>query len=237
VSPVEVYGTAMTSMHIHPIPCGLGIAFLIETPHALYLVDCGSPGHEQLVLAKMRELGRADLKLIWITHAHYDHYGCAAALRQATGAHIGIHTADAGFLAAGKSPIGTARGRGFGYIIAQPVVMLLRPLPPAPPDFTLEDGETLERYGLDAAVLHTPGHTPGHTCLLLENSTAFAADLVSSGAQPALQRMLATDWSALPTSLARLQSAHPDWFYTGHSRRRKPGELLQQVQPHIHRRK
>lgn len=224
-------------MQIHPIPCGLGIAFLIETPHGLYLVDCGSPGHEQLVLAKMRELGRADLKLIWITHAHYDHYGSAAALRRATGAPIGIHAADAGYLAGGRSPIGAARGRGLVYVVAQPAAMLLRPLPPAPPDFTLEDGETLERVGLNAAVLHTPGHTPGHSCLLLEGGAAFAADLVSGGEQPALQRLLATDWSALPASLARLQAAHPVWFYTGHSRRRKPGALLQQVQSHIHRRK
>ncbi len=169
-------------MQIHPIPCGLGIAFLIETPHGLYLVDCGSPGQEAAVYTKMRELGRADLKLIWITHAHYDHYGSAAALRQATGARIGVHSADADTLAAGKSPIGTARGRGLVYVVAQPAAMLLRPLPPAPPDFTLENGETIERFGLDAAVLHTPGHTPGHSCLLLEGGTAFAADLVSGGA-------------------------------------------------------
>lgn len=224
----------MITMQIHPIPCGLGIAFLIETTRGLYLVDCGSPQQEAPVLAKMRELGRSDLRLIWITHAHYDHYGSAAALRRATGARIGAHAADAVFLAAGKSPVGTPRGRGFVYIVAQPVAMLLRPLPPTPPDFTLQDGDTLERYGLDASVLHTPGHTPGHTCLLLEDGTAFAADLVSGGAQPALQRLIAVDWSQLPTSLVRLQAAQPEWFYTGHSRRRKPGSLLQQGKVQMH---
>lgn len=63
------------AMQIHPIACGLGHAFLIETESGLCLVDSGSPDEEQRVLACLRALGRSDLKLIWITHAHYDHYG------------------------------------------------------------------------------------------------------------------------------------------------------------------
>ena len=72
------------------------------------------------MLEKMHELGRSDLKLIWITHAHYDHYGSAAALRELTGARIGIHPADAGDLAAGKSRLGTPRKYGFAYMAIQP---------------------------------------------------------------------------------------------------------------------
>jgi glyoxylase-like metal-dependent hydrolase (beta-lactamase superfamily II) len=49
----------------------------------------------------MKELGRTDLKAIWITHAHYDHYGSAATLRRATGARIGVHPADANYLVRG----------------------------------------------------------------------------------------------------------------------------------------
>lgn len=29
------------------------------------------------------------------------------------------------------------------------------------PDLTLSDGQSLEEYGVDAKVLHVPGHTPG----------------------------------------------------------------------------
>lgn len=217
-------------IHVHPLPCGLGIAFLIETPQGLCLIDSGSPGHENRVLAKMKALGRTDLSIIWITHAHYDHYGSAAALRSLTGAKIGVHPADAGSLINGQSPLGTTRHFGFIYPLAQPVVNRLRPLPPTPPDFTLVDGETLERYGLNATILHTPGHTPGHTCLVLEDGNAFAADLIARSPRPRLQDLLATDWSQLPNSLTHLMAAQPEWIYTGHAAQRMPGSLLKQIQ-------
>ena len=76
----------------------------------------------------------------------------------------------------------------------------------------------------------TPGHTPGHTCLLLEDGTAFAADLIGSFPRPRLQSLLATDWGQLHASLARLQAAQPRWIYTGHARQRMPGMLLNQIQ-------
>src|SRR5512133_2255576 len=137
-----------SSTTLHILDCGFGLGFLVEAPTGLFLIDCGSPGQEQKVLEKMHELGRSDLKLIWITHAHYDHYGSAADLRELTGAQIGIHPADADDLAAGKSHLGTARRYGFVYKIIQPVVNAVWHLKPTKPDFTLEDGESLDRFGL-----------------------------------------------------------------------------------------
>ncbi|WP_236709900.1 MBL fold metallo-hydrolase [Longilinea arvoryzae] len=219
------------SLILHILPAGLGQFFLLEYPHGLYLIDCSTPGKENILLARLNELGRSDLRLIWITHAHYDHYGSAARLRELTGARIGVHPADADFLARGESPLGSARGRSRIYPMAQPVARLLRPLRPTPPDFTLEDGQTLERFGLDATVLHTPGHTPGHTCLVLGDGTAFAADLIASSSQPHLQNLLATHWESLPGSLRHLQNAQPRTIYSGHSRRPISGAALQHIQP------
>lgn len=216
-------------MKIHPLPTGFGLAFLLEFPHGLYLIDSGSPGMQAPVLKKMRQLGRTDLKLIWITHAHYDHYGSAARLRELTGARIGVHPADAMYLTAGQSPLGSPRRYGFIYPKLQPMLNRIWPLLATPVDFTLEDGETLERFGLDATILHTPGHTPGHTCVVFADGTAFAADLIARSPYPRLQDLLATDWSQLPGSLARLQAAKPQWVFTGHSRRALPGSMLQQI--------
>jgi hydroxyacylglutathione hydrolase len=216
-------------MRVHPLPCGLGIAFLIETRQGLFLIDSGSPGQQDRVLAKMRELGRMDLKLIWITHAHYDHYGSAAALRDSTGAAIGVHPADAGSMIRGRSPLGSWRSYGFIYPLAQQVANWIAPLPATPPDFTLEGDQTLEPFGLNASILHTPGHTPGHTCLLLEGGILFAADLIASFPRLRLQSLLATDWSQLPDSLARLQAARPEWVYTGHSRHKLPGTRVKKI--------
>ena len=216
-------------MRIHSIPAGFGLSFLLEYPQGLYLIDSGSPGRQAAVLEKMNSLGRDDLKLIWITHAHYDHYGSAAALRERTGAVIGVHPADEESMLHGRSPLGTSRGRGAVLILANALLARLWPLTPTRPDFLLEDGGTLERFGLEGAILHTPGHTPGHTCVLLGDATAFAADLLARNPRPRLQDLLATDWSRLPASLARLQAAQPEWIYTGHSHKPITGATLQQI--------
>ncbi|MEN6436042.1 MAG: MBL fold metallo-hydrolase [Anaerolineaceae bacterium] len=117
---------------IHPISCGLGTAFLVETSHGLFLVDSGSPDQEDPVLKKMNEIGRHDLKVIWITHAHYDHYGSASALRNLTGALIGVHSEDAESMAASRSSLGTTHRYGFIYPPAQKLVNYFHPLPATP---------------------------------------------------------------------------------------------------------
>jgi hydroxyacylglutathione hydrolase len=214
-------------MHIHALSCGLSYAFMIEDTHGLYLVDSGSPGQHGRVLAKMRQLGRTDLKLIWITHAHYDHYGSADRLRALTGAQIGVHPADADALRNGLSPLGSSHKQGFLFSLLLPPLNRVWPLPATPPDFELKDGETLERFGLQATVIHTPGHTPGHTCLLLPGGIAFAGDLISRHPRPGPQSLVATDWSQLRSSLARFKALKPAWIYTGHSARPIPGAVLQ----------
>lgn len=192
----------------------------------MFLVDSGSPDEEARVLAKLKQLGRIDLKVIWTTHAHYDHYGSGAALREFTGARIGVHPDDAETMSKGLSTTGIVRRYGFVFSAVLPVVSRIHPLPPTKPDFTLEDGETLERWGLAASILHTPGHTPGSSCLILEDRTAFAGDLLGSNPHPGLQRLLATDWSQLPASLARLQAARPARVYIGHSKKPVSGDIL-----------
>lgn len=216
-------------MRVHPLSCGFGYGFLVETGGGLYLVDCGSPGFHAVVLKKMGELGRSDLKLIWITHAHYDHYGSALALRAACVAAIGIHPADAASMAEGGSRLGSTRSYGFVYPAAQAVLNRVYPLLPTEPDFTLEDGESLEGFGLEARVVHTPGHTPGHTCLLLGDGTVFAGDMVGQAFQPYPQRLLAMDWGQIPASLERLKSEKPARLFSGHSPRPVPGQAIQRM--------
>lgn len=213
-------------MKVHPIPCGWGIAFLIETTRGMFLIDSGSPDQQNRILKKMKALGRDDLKLIWITHAHYDHYGSASELRKITGALIGVHIDDAVSMTAGFSPLGTTRRYGFIYPPAQKALNHFHPLPPTPPDFVCEDGDTLEQYGLDASILHTPGHTPGHTCVKLEEGIVFAGDLLGGFPQPGLQSLLATNWNQLSISLLILQAAKPKWIYIGHSIQLISGEMI-----------
>lgn len=204
----------------------MSLAYLIEGTGGMVLVDAGLRGDETKVLHLMESLGRDDLRLIFITHAHIDHYGSAAALRSHSGAKIAIHRSDAVAMAAGKTRLGKARGWGHLVGIFLPLLERIARPPPTPADLLLEDGDDLRDFGLEGRVLHTPGHTLGSSCLLLEEGAAFVGDLVTTTGSLHIQRAFAQDWSLIPESVRRLQSQRPRRLYTGHGRRPASGSDL-----------
>ena len=218
-------------MEIYSIQAGFGVAHLLETEGGLYLVDAGSPKSEAKILNQMKRLGREDLKLIFLTHAHFDHFGCAAKLREMTGAPIAIHTLDAGFLARGETPLGTVRGRGKISQVFLPLAEMFYSPEPTQADVQFEDGYDFWELGLEAKAVHLPGHTPGSTGLLVEGKIAFVGDLLSTTGDPHAQRYYATDWSQIVTSLDRLKALRPEWVYTGHGIHPLSGQALQDVLP------
>jgi hydroxyacylglutathione hydrolase len=223
--------------HVYAVPLGLSTAYLLETGAGLVLIDAGSPHQERLILRHLRALRSADasppnLRLIFITHAHLDHYGSAAALRRLTGAPVAIHRADAEAMARGETRLGSARGSGKLMGVLLPLVELcLRP-EPVQPDLLLEDGDDgcrLGEHGLEARVVHTPGHTLGSSCLIVEERLGFVGDLLTSNGRPSLQRLFAEDWSLLRQSYARLQGIELETAYPGHGRRPVSGKVLQRL--------
>ncbi|HHW15677.1 MAG TPA: MBL fold metallo-hydrolase [Firmicutes bacterium] len=151
------------------------------------------PGAEpERLLSAIRESG-ARVVAIVNTHGHWDHIGANAAVKEATGAPLLIHAADAGWLtdsAANRSA--------------------LRPLPPvASPsaDRLLQEGEELPLGRHRLRVIHTPGHTAGGICLylpglLFSGDTLFAESVgrtdLPGGSWTALRSSIREKLFALP---------------------------------------
>ncbi len=207
-----------TPIQIYSLNLGMARAYLVENSKRLILVDAGSPGQEKRVLNYIQKLGRTDLSLIFITHAHLDHYGSAAAIRRATGAPIAVHQLDAAIMENGETPLGTVRGRGKIIKRLLPVFMPFFGLEPTRPDLILNDGCDLSDADMQIKVIHTPGHTHGSSCLCVDGRIVFAGDLISTNGKAHTQRYYAHDWSQIHKSLTRLKSLSPELVYPGHGR-------------------
>ena len=133
--------------------------YLIEIDEGWMLVDTGHPGQERRLLRGIAKLSsqRGPLRHVVITHGHSDHIGNAAAVREATGATLWIHPADAPALVTGVGnqalmPEGAASGPFMSGGVR-----------PAPADGELADGLALP-FAPEWQVYHVPGHTPGQCC-------------------------------------------------------------------------
>jgi glyoxylase-like metal-dependent hydrolase (beta-lactamase superfamily II) len=214
---------------VHPIYAGMSWCYLVEGDGGMVLVDAGAPRNEDQILERLREIGRDDLRLIWITHAHLDHYGSAAAVRSATGAPVAIHEADAAAMARGETPLGSVRLWGHLVKALLPIAPRRLKPPPARADLVVGEGDSLETFGIAAEVLHTPGHTPGSTSLLVDGRHLFVGDLVSNMVWPHAQLLYAHDWVAIRASIRRLQALSPEWVYTGHGKRPMSGSHFARI--------
>lgn len=204
---------------VHTLRMGMANAYLLEFDAGLLLVDSGSPHQEKVLYSKLNRLGRSDLKLIFIPHAHFDHFGSAAAIRRETGASVAVHAGDAEALVAGKTVLGEVRGRGrLGKALLPLAQVVLKP-EGVTPDWILNDGDPLWEGETDVWMMHTPGHTPGSGSLLVDSRQAFVGDLLSTNLRPHMQQLYATDWAQIAPSLERIQRRGVEEIYPGHGPR------------------
>ncbi len=172
-----------------------------------HIIDCGGGlcaavdiGNSPEKLLRYLDQSGLQLKAILLTHGHYDHIGGVEAVRQATGADVYIHEADAPMLESAQ--------KNLAYQITP------APYQPVTAYNTVQDGDTITVSELQFSVMHTPGHTAGGVCyraedVLFTGDTLFAGSIgrTDLGGNPAQMR----------TSLRKLYDLSGDAaVYPGH---------------------
>ena len=115
------------------------------------------PGGDALRILSQAQADGVTIRLILLTHAHFDHTGGVSALRKALpDVPVYLHPADAALLGSEVFPA-----------IGAPTV-------------PYEEGDTVALGDLTIQVLHTPGHTPGGVCLLAGDAL-FTGDTLFCG--------------------------------------------------------
>jgi glyoxylase-like metal-dependent hydrolase (beta-lactamase superfamily II) len=158
-------------------------------------------------------LAPRQIKYILLTHAHKDHAGSAAQLRNATGAKVVSHALDAEIIESGvhQRPMTPAPGI-LNRILFQLFVKDLLPVPRTTVDRHVGDGEVMDDLdGLQ--VIHTPGHCAGQVAFLWprEGGVLFVGDAAAntlglrlsiSYEDLALGKRMLAKLAALPFSVA-----------------------------------
>ena len=154
--------------------------YAFETDRGAYLVDAGwnTDDAYDTLCAGLATAGMdiTDVRGVLVTHIHPDHYGLAGRVREASGAWVALHPADAALIDARYDDPADLLER-VGRMLrrmgapaeeleslrnaAMPVMAFVSCVKP---DVLVEDGDKPDVPGWDLEALWTPGHSPGHLC-------------------------------------------------------------------------
>jgi glyoxylase-like metal-dependent hydrolase (beta-lactamase superfamily II) len=193
-------------------------AYLLKTGEAHFLIDSGLGQYWPKLENALTQAGCLPdhLKLVILTHGDIDHSGNCAELQRKYQVRIAMHAGDVEMVKSGLRLKRHAHnllgelflflGRGMGGNFQK-----------FQPDILLEDGQDLSPFGLDAKVIHTPGHTRGSIAILTASGLLFPGDTLSNRRKPGAAGFIEND-QEMHSSLERLKGLEAHTIYPGHGK-------------------
>ncbi len=135
-------------------------SYLIATPRGLILINSNLESSPPLIRKSVETLGFrfSDIKILLISHAHYDHCAGSAKIIRLTGAKYEVMAPDASVVeSGGKTDFRYGADREMHF-------------PPAHVDRVLHDGDTVRLGGSVLTARLTAGHTKGTTTWTMDET-------------------------------------------------------------------
>jgi metallo-beta-lactamase class B len=159
-------------------------SYLIATPKGHIIIDGGFVETAPMIRANIEKLGFhfEDVKILLNTHAHFDHAGGLASLKEWGGAKLIVSERDAPLLSRG--------GKG------DPQFGDAYPFPAVTPDLLVRDGDRVTLGGSILIAHLTPGHTPGcitWTTTVRKKGMPYEVVIVGSPAVPKEYKLVGND--------------------------------------------
>ena len=207
---------------IIPIPMMSSNAYVVTNGKRSILIDAGMKKKgKKIVAALMRaQIAPESIKLIILTHTHYDHCGSLKALQEITKAKVLVHKAEAACLKKGYTefPKGTMWFSKIMSAIGRTLGKRLGKYAPIVPDITIAKKYDLRAYGIDGYVLPTPGHSAGSLSVIIEKKHAIVGDTLFDIFTKSVFPAYANDQEELLKSWKKLLEIGCEYFYPGHGK-------------------
>src|SRR5215213_6909466 len=146
--------------------------YLITTPEGHILINSDMEANVPLIRASVESLGFkfTDIKILLISHAHWDHCAASAMIKQLTGAKYMVMDGDV--------PVVESGGKSDFQYANDPDTLY----PPTKVDRVLHDGDEVRLGGTVLKARLTPGHTKGCTTWTMKvNDGSKMRDVVIVG--------------------------------------------------------
>ena len=200
---------------ITQIKGGTDNCYVVSEGKSAILIDTSSGACVDQVIA---ECDKYEMKLIVLTHVHFDHAENAAALSKRYNIPVAIHKADEElFESFDKQPL---KSYGLvGKIVLGLSLKVLRDTKVDKPEnlIYVKEGDDLSSYGIKAKIIGLPGHTLGSIGVDVEQKHLFVGDELDNWLRPALGHLY-YDFDSIKDSAQKIRNLGERTIYYGHGK-------------------
>ncbi|MBQ5316077.1 MAG: MBL fold metallo-hydrolase [Oscillospiraceae bacterium] len=200
---------------VHLIKCGTENCYIVSNDNAAVLVDTGTKEYLDTVIA---ECGKYDIKLIVLTHTHFDHADNAAALSERFGVPVAYNRADDELFENYNAQPLKCYGLTGRVVLGMSKKVLAETKVDRPENVVfIKDGDSLSEYGIDADIIGLPGHTSGSIGVDVEGKALLVGDALDNWVLPGMGHLY-SDLDAMKKTYEKIRSLGERTIFYGHGK-------------------
>jgi len=199
---------------------GRSNVFLLSYGDKNILIDTGTKGQWKKLNHRLEQLDIDCLDYLVLTHTHNDHAANACKIREKYKAMVIVHTEEVTYLTEGR-PIIPKGTNFYSRMLVNTFGEIATPwfrYEPCPYDIVMDNYFDFKEKGINASIIHTPGHSSGSITLIVDNEIALLGDVMIGRGIYYTYPPFADDPSTLICSWKKLLDTQCSLFIPSHGR-------------------
>lgn len=194
---------------------GTDNCYIVAEGNKAILIDTASKRNLDKVIS---ECDKFEMKLIVLTHVHFDHAENAAELSRKYNIPVAINKLDEElFESFNKQPLKSYGLVGWGVLGMSLKVLKNTKVERPEKLIYLSDGDDLSSYGINAKIIELPGHTRGSIGVDVEGKHLFVGDELDNWIRPGVGHIY-NNLDAIRKSAEKLRKLGGRTVYYGHGK-------------------